>query len=188
MDDIAESLKEAEREGGKTPAVKTAAKQPTMTLTPTIEPVTRKKELMDDAAEKLMKDHTVTNKMLGLYERKRANNPKEEDARERIWTTCTHMDLESDEWQTEDYGECAEVSNGAKGECKKGDLCAYCQKRVNASKDHQLRIAYALDKKEKFTQVNEHRNNKSKFVTHCYYIGLIEDDASLIPESLWRPP
>jgi hypothetical protein len=188
MADITESLREAETEGGKTPAVKPAAKQPTMTLTPTIEPATRKEELIDDAAERLMKDHTVTIKMLSLYERKRAKAPKEEAARERIWTTCTQTDLESDEWQTEDYGQCAEVSNGAKGECKKDDLCAYCQKRVNASKDHQLRIAYALDKKEQFTQVKEYHNNESKFVTHCYYTGLIEDDASLVPESLWRPP
>jgi hypothetical protein len=83
---------------------------------------------------------------------------------------------------------CQDLETGDDALAPSQDLCVYCQKRVSASKDRQLRIAHALEKQEKVTQAKEYHNNNSQLVTHGYYTVLIEDDASLIPESLWRPP
>jgi hypothetical protein len=186
------------------PSITPAPKQPTeqgMTrtdkcLTPTIPQSKREANETDDNAAAAMKAFNVNEKMMAFYKKKSGDGKTETGKREflkrrQIWEDSTYDDLESMEWQVAD-GECVLAQGPSSSKCSVGDFCSHCYKRVEASKAHQIRIAYALQCNE-----NEEFENKVSLRSRCFStnvrfiivnIGLKTDDASLLPSQLWRPP
>jgi len=195
----------------KTPAPMGNNKEPSMThthtpgvsvgLTTTIPAVKRVFDEDDEHAERAIKSYTVTSNEVIFYGKKKGQVVSESEVgkreylkRKTIWEDMTHTDLESQEWQVKG-GLCEAIGASSSSDmgCTAESLCSYCFKRVRASKEHQLRIAYALCNNEvESFHVDEVSLNPQGFqrtlIRFIVNLGLIDDDASLTPSQLWQPP